>query len=125
MLFYVNVILLINHRRNKMYLENFSNLDDVLREFCVPKEDNNINVLLAVYTYEDYDGSAFVLFERNGVLYEVNGSHCSCYGLEEQWAPEETSVEALRHRIHDGNLGSGYGGYFADDLTKILNKWEW
>lgn len=108
-----------------MYLENFSNLDDVLREFNVPKEDNNINVMLAVYTYEDYDGSAFVLFERNGVLYEVNGSHCSCYGLEEQWAPEETSVEALRHRISDGNLGSGYGGYFADDLTKILNKWEW
>lgn len=109
-----------------MYLENFSNLNDVLREFQIdPKDLDNSNILLAVYTYEDYDGSAFVLFERNGILYEVNGSHCSCYGLEEnQWNPEETSVEALRHRIVNGNLGSGYGGLFADDLQKILNKWE-
>lgn len=115
-----------------MYLEDFSNLNDVLQAFSCSydhvdehlKEYNDINVLLAIYTYEDYDGSAFVLFERNDVLYEVNGGHCSCYGLEDQWEPEETSVEALRKRMDDGNLGSGYGGNFADDLQKILNKWE-
>ena len=126
------MILLINHRRNKMYLEDFSNLNDVLQAFSCSydhvdehlKEYNDINVLLAIYTYEDYDGSAFVLFERDDVLYEVNGGHCSCYGLEDQWEPEETSVEALRKRMNDGNLGSGYGGNFADDLRKILNKWE-
>jgi len=108
-----------------MYLENFSNLDDVLREFCVSsKEYNDINVLLAIYTYEDYDGSAFVLFERDGVLYEVNGGHCSCYGLEDQWDPEETSVEALRHRMENGYFGGTYQYDYRNELQKVLNKWE-
>jgi len=108
-----------------MYLEDFSNLDDVLREFQIDKQElGNGNILLAVYVYEAYDGTAFVLFEQNELLYEVNGSHCSCYGLEGQWEPEETSVEALRKRMNDGHLGAGYGGLYADDLRKILNKWE-
>jgi len=36
-----------------------------------------------------------VLFKRGGKLYDVNGSHCSCFGLEDQWLPEETTVAAL------------------------------
>jgi hypothetical protein len=108
-----------------MYLENFSNLDDVLQEFQISeKEVEGINVLLAIYTYEDYDGSAFVLFERNGVLYEVNGGHCSCYGLEGQWEPEETSVEALRHRIENGYFGGTYAYDYRNELQEVLNKWE-
>lgn len=42
-------------------------------------------ILFAVYTYEDYSGSAHVLYRRNGKLYEVHGGHCSCNGLEGQW----------------------------------------
>lgn len=57
---------------------------------------DGVEILLASYTYECYSGSAFVLFRRDGRLHEVNGSHCSCYGLEGQWEPEETSIEALR-----------------------------
>ena len=61
-------------------------------------------ILLASYTYENYTGDAFVLFERDGQLFEVNGSHCSCYGLEGQWEPEETTKDALLARdwYHDG-----------------------
>ena len=84
-------------------------------------------VLLASYTYENYSGEAFVLFERGGKLYEVNGSHCSCYGLSEssysysndtatQWQPEETSVDALQHRLEKGHVG-----VIADALRKVLN----
>jgi hypothetical protein len=36
-----------------------------------------------------------VIFEKDGKLWEVNGSHCSCYGLEGQWQPEETTWEAI------------------------------
>jgi hypothetical protein len=84
-----------------------------------------VTVLLASYTYEDYSGDAFVLFERGGKLYEVNGSHCSCYGLSEssysgdtttQWQPEETTVEALRHRLEKGSAGE-----VADELRKALD----
>lgn len=69
-------------------------------------ELEGVNILLASYENEMYSGHAFVLFEKNGKLFEVNGSHCSCYGLGEnfygeqtQWEPEETTIEALRHRI--------------------------
>jgi hypothetical protein len=49
-------------------------------------------------SYGGYEGWAFVLFKRKGKLYEVTGSHCSCYGLEGQWEPEETSWAALAIR---------------------------
>lgn len=62
-------------------------------ERVVPED---MNLLIAVYTYESYSGKAFVLYEQDGKLFEVNGSHCSCYGLSEVgWDPEETTWPAL------------------------------
>jgi hypothetical protein len=52
-------------------------------------------VVFAAYGQGNYQGSALVLFKRDGNLYEANGGHCSCRGLEGQWSPEETSWEAL------------------------------
>lgn len=81
-----------------------------------------IEVLLASYSNANYSGDAFVLFRKDGKLYEVNGSHCSCYGLENQWDPEETSGEALQKRLTDGSLGSdSYSeNIFADELRQVL-----
>ena len=106
-----------------MYLGIFSNKDDVIQEFNIKGLDENIEILFAHYDYADYEGYAFVLFERNGQLYEVNCSHCSCYGLEGQWSPEETSVEELQHRMDNGNLGSGYQGNFVNELREVLKEW--
>jgi hypothetical protein len=90
------------------------------------------DILLASYGYERYEGSAFVLFRRDGKLYEVNGGHCSCYGLnrqsysagdtETQWQPEETTLESLRYRLEKGRLGKeGHcGNEFADELRAVL-----
>lgn len=85
-----------------------------------------IEILLASYSYENYSGDAFVLFRKDGRLYEVNGSHCSCYGLEGQWEPEETTVEALRHRLDAGQLGSDEysSNIFASELRLILGAFE-
>jgi len=60
-------------------------------------------VLYAQYGNGSYDGCCRVLFARDGKLYRVDGSHCSCYGLESQWSPEETSwaAEAMRPRKFD------------------------
>lgn len=55
-------------------------------------------VLLNYYEYEDYSGTGMVLYEKGGKLFEVNGGHCSCNGLEGQWSPEETTLEALYMR---------------------------
>jgi hypothetical protein len=82
----------------------------------------DIRVLFASYSYENYSGDAWVLFEKDGNLYEVNGSHCSCYGLEGQWDYEPVVLEELENRIKNGTFGSDdyCGNVFRDDLIKFL-----
>jgi hypothetical protein len=98
------------------------------RDFNITKKDiKEEEVLLAYYDRDEYEGSAFVLFLRNGTLYEVNGSHCSCYGLEEdQWEIDDTNIEVLRHRLTEGTLGLNYyeQDCFASLLSKILDNLE-
>lgn len=111
----------------EMYVGDFEDKQDVESQFELEAgELRDAFILLAWYGGGCYDGSAFVLFERGGKLYEVNGGHCSCYGLEGQWDPEETSAEAIVHRITQGHLGQD--SYFSDcdfgpDLMKLLKHW--
>ena len=81
-----------------------------------------INILFASYSYSNYSGDAWVLFERDGKLFEVSGSHCSCYGLEEQFDPEETTLEAISHRATEGKLGRNdwTDNEFSVELKKFL-----
>lgn len=100
------------------YIGLFSDVESIADEFEVggrrkyhpnpampagfPTDDQ---IIVAAYEYEDYSGDAFVLFVRDGKLWEVHGSHCSCYGLEDQWAPEETNIDALKMRLEKGDYG--------------------
>ncbi len=72
----------------------FKTKENIEEEFLI-ELDPNIEILFAQYTYEDYYGSAFVLFTLNGELFEAHGDHCSCHGLQGQWKPEKTSKEYL------------------------------
>ena len=86
-----------------VYVGDWSCLDDMLRDFSIDKDSvKGYKVLYAWYEYADYSGSAFVLLKKGRKLYEVNGGHCSCYGLEDQFELEETNVEALLKRQHYG-----------------------
>ena len=78
------------------YYDIWKSRDDVVNNYGkdTPTEDE---IIYAGYTYEDYSGAALVVYMRDGVLYENNDGHCSCYGLED-WNPEETSKEALLMR---------------------------
>lgn len=103
-----------------MYLNDWENsgLSGLLQDFAIEAAAlDGCEILLASYTYEDYDGSAYVLFRKDGKLYTVNGSHCSCYGLEGQWEPEPTTVEA-ELRITNRYRGSGY----EDQLRVVLGQ---
>lgn len=103
------------YRNVAMWLEK---KEEMTKALAGPKW--NVNILLASYTYEDYSGDAFVLYEKDGKLFEVHGGHCSCYGLEGQWEPEETTVEALRHRLE-----KGYGmEAYVDELKQVLDGLE-
>lgn len=83
-----------------MYYGNFESKKNVESCFDVCLDDN-IVILLASYDIEWYEGSAYVLFynKLDSKLYEVFGSHCSCYDLEGQWEPEKVSIELLREKV--------------------------
>lgn len=83
----------------KIYYENFTCAEDVFNAFNVfGKDKEGIKFIYAAYDTPDYEGNAHVIYTQEGKLYEVNGSHCSCYGLEECWSPEETSISDLLAR---------------------------
>ncbi len=84
---------------SQVYFGEFRSESDVFTNFCVSEEKSKgIEILYAHYNYEAYEGYALVIFLREGKLYEVNGAHCSCNGLDDQWEPEETSLTALMLR---------------------------
>lgn len=83
----------------KVYYGEFTNLEDMTGAFYISSEQlEGVEILYASYECPPYEGYAHVIFRKDGKLYEVNGSHCSCYGLEDQWKPEETTVNALLFR---------------------------
>ena len=116
-----------------MFLNDWKSKQDMVRDFTgtyyndkIPMDQfEHVDVLLASYSYRYYSGDAFVLFRdnRDGLLYEVHGSHCSCYGLEGQWRPELCDLESLRHRLKQGTLGCSYSGNeFKSELGEILDR---
>lgn len=83
--------------------DGFNDWNDVQTKFnCEEPEPEQ--VLVAVYESGGYEGSSIVCY-RNGDKYFINeGSHCSCYGLEDQWGPTEydkdTFLKTLKMRDH-------------------------
>jgi len=82
----------------------------------------DINILFASYGTDNYSGDAFVLLEKDGKLCEVNGGHCSCMGLEGQFAPEETTFEAISFRLLNGSLGCDEysDNLFSNELKEFI-----
>src|SRR5579864_9387612 len=118
----------MNSRITPVYLDMFDSKNSVEEDFEIQIPDTD-EILLASYGSWSYDGDAFVLFRRHikgekTRLFEVNGSHCSCYGLEGQWEPEETTIQALRFRMKNGRFGQDEYHKFANELTKILDALE-
>ena len=85
-----------------------------------PTEDE---LLFASYGGGSYEGDATVVFRRDGKLYEVSGSHCSCYGLEGQWEPEETSIAALAAKGKK-EVGSSYYFLSEHDGEAYIAYWQ-
>jgi len=118
---------------NRVYWGAFESIEDVNREFAntFPQEPY-AEMLFAVYNQGGYDGDAFVLFRQNGILYEVNASHCSCYGLEGQWRPEETTAKSLlltwekgskfRYSIADSGIEAR--GHLQELFQKLADEEE-
>lgn len=109
------------------YLSGWESVDEMLCDFNVDVDGwaasllpTDEEVVFGVYELGDYEGEAFVLYVKDGRLFEVHGGHCSCYGLEGQWDPEETTLEALRLRPFT-NL-TGYFGISKEEILAVIEQ---
>jgi hypothetical protein len=78
------------------------------------------NILFASYGTDNYSGDAWVMFEKDGRLYEVSASHCSCYGCEGQWEPTEIVLSELQNRLSVENDYFGKDSYSDNEFAKEL-----
>ena len=94
-----------------VYVDGFSDWKSVVNQFTgasyddEKQRDNKANgrykspekVFFATYDLsEAYSGAAGVVWYDAGKYYLLQGSHCSCYGLEETgWTPEEFDSKEL------------------------------
>ena len=86
----------------------------MLDDFEISESDlDGVEILYACYDIDGYEGSAFVLFRKDGKLLEVSAYHCSCMGLEQQWSPEPSNVLELRNRLSSD-------GYFAKENPYLM-----
>lgn len=82
-----------------MILHGWDTVEEIEDSFEEPDALKGCQVLFAEYDRGGYSGSAQVIFcGTDGELYEVTGSHCSCYGLENQWSPGRVTIKSLLMR---------------------------
>lgn len=63
----------------------------VSENFCQDKASlSGLEFLVAQVDNYGYEGYAYFLVrnQETGDYFEVDGSHCSCYGFEDQWKPK-------------------------------------
>lgn len=74
----------------------FECVEDIIGDFDIEASElDGVEILYAEYECPPYEGYAWVLFVKDGELYEVSGSHCSCMGLEGQWKPMRSNAKAI------------------------------
>lgn len=68
------------------------------------------------------DSSGWFLLQNRetGELFEVHGSHCSCYGFEDQFTPEPTTLEYLKSDKF-GLFCGGYDDHKNENKTAVVD----
>jgi hypothetical protein len=90
---------------------------------------NDLEILIGYESVGDWgcdSSSFFLLRDKDGNLFEVHGSHCSCFGFEDQFNLEETTVEALKFRTNESYHRSVFytGGYdrdYNENIKSVTN----
>jgi hypothetical protein len=82
--------------------DGFEDWKDVQTQFEMddPEPDE---VLYASYECEYYEGWSTVIYRNGDKFYYNYAAHCSCYGLEGQWDPEEYTAELFIKAYEKGN----------------------
>lgn len=116
--------------KTKVYKGHFSRWERVEKydylsvayNFAIQKpEPKNV---FAAYSIDGYDGQAFVVTSEDGITFQVvEGSHCSCMGLEDQYDPTPHSVEEIRHMM-SGKFNYGPMKEYEDEILAWLTAVE-
>ena|ERR1700688_83073 len=101
----------------KGFWDGFENWTDIKNAFeCEEAEPEE--VIVAVLDEGYYDGSAYVIYRNKDKYYILHGSHCSCYGFEDQFYPEEYEKEEFKECMKRANF------WFSDkDKKEYLKKY--
>lgn len=106
----------------------FSDWADVIGQFGpVPDHDmTEPELAYAVYSTPAYEGSATVVYRRDGQWFENSGGHCSCYGLEDQWGPTpldpQVHLTALTNGKRDLCVADTEGDY-PEATQEAFDAW--
>lgn len=106
-------------------LHGFNDWEDVQRQFAPdhrnasPVPECPEHLIYAVYETPGYEGHAIVIFWAKDKYWYVEGSHCSCYGLEGQWQPEPYDTAELLKACLNRNYGSAWTEHKAEIIQAI------
>lgn len=104
-----------------VYFGDFESWADVCRWFAEDVVEPD-EVLLALYDMDGYEGYADVIYRVGERYYWAHGSHCSCYGLEDQWSPEEYSAEQLIEALRRGRHFYWSGDESAARRDEVIDR---
>lgn len=113
-----------------LYSGTWSSREEVESDFRITLPPHH-EILVAHYSgygtdESDYEMWARVLFVDRSVtpnqLYEVHGSHCSCYGLEDQWSPEPVTIQDVLSDLRMGRTWEHASARVLEALTALLRK---
>jgi hypothetical protein len=83
----------------------------------------NLNILIAYESVGDWgcDSTSYFLLKDkiSGELFEIHGSHCSCYGFENQFDLEPMTLEAIKLRNHLFYTG-GYDTESKENIDEVM-----
>lgn len=80
---------------------------------------DELKVLIAIGSSDyNYEGDIWVLYEKNGKLYEVSTFHDSISGFD--WDPEEVSMEELLNRFIEGTFFNKFGEKVKSKIQEFL-----
>jgi hypothetical protein len=101
------------------FFGDFGSVEDIENMWAGVGSLSEATVIAAIYDTGDYSGDAMVVYRKEGKLYEVHCSHCSCNGLD-SWRPEETTYEVLMDRL---NKTEDYNAErFGEEFTSALKR---
>jgi len=89
---------IVQDELDRLANESLPTKEEICELFQIEMSElEGVTFLFFYYDIEFYDGYAIILFKKDGKLYEVLATHCSCFGLERQWSPDETTWDAVKH----------------------------